>query len=198
MTMLVLASKSAARHRLLAAAGVTVTIDPADLNEAAIKKEFRTTNRTADACALALATAKAIAVAPRHPNKLVIGADQILDFAGTWFDKPRDRADAREQLKQLRGHTHELVSAVTVQCESAPQWHHVERSRLTMRAFSDRFVETYLEDVGDRVFSTVGAYALEGLGAQLFTNIDGDYFAVLGLPLLPLLDHLRAVGVLGR
>jgi septum formation protein len=118
-----------------------------------------------------------------------------LDCAGTWFDKPRDRNEARAQLVALRGKRHELISAVTVVKNGAVIWHVVDRPRLTMRSFSDRFLDAYLAALGDDALASVGVYQLEGLGAQLFERIDGDYFSILGLPLLPLLDFLRGHGV---
>ncbi|HET7595036.1 MAG TPA: Maf family protein, partial [Stellaceae bacterium] len=121
--------------------------------------------------------------------------DQMLDCAGTWFDKPHDRADARAQLVALRGKRHELVSAVTVVRNGAVIWHLVDRPRLAMRAFSDDFLDTYLAALGDEALASVGVYQLEGLGAQLFERVEGDYFSILGLPLLPLLDFLRGHGV---
>ena len=135
----------------------------------------------------------------RRPDDLVIGADQILECDGIWFDKPADRAAAAETLKRLRGRTHRLVSAISVLGggRGAP-WRHRGEARLTMRSFSDRFLARYLDAVGDEVTTSVGAYRLEGRGAQLFTRIEGDYFTVLGLPLLPLLAFLRGGGHLDR
>jgi septum formation protein len=195
---LVLASASAARARILAAAGISVTVDAANVDEAEIKAAFRRDRRDAGECATALAELKAKRVALRHPGALVIGADQLLDCAGTWLDKSRDAAEARIQLQFLRGKRHNLVSAVCVVSDGAVAWHTVERASLTMRAFTDVFLEEYLAAMGDGTRALVGAYALEGLGAQLFAAIDGDYFAILGLPLLPLLDFLRGRGAVAR
>lgn len=188
---LVLASASTARRALLAAAGIVVTVDPADLDEAAVKAECR---GDPGRCAAALATAKASAVAPRHPGSLVIGADQMLDCEGSWLDKPRDTAAARAQLMGLRGRAHTLHAAVAVVRGGDILWRHVETARLAMRPFSDGFLDAYIAAVGEGLCATVGAYALEGPGVQLFDRIEGDYFAILGLPVLPLLAFLRGHG----
>jgi septum formation protein len=194
--MLVLASASAARHRLLTDAGIAAERDPADLDEAAIKTACRRDGKSATECALLLAEAKARTVAARHPGRLVLGADQILECDGRWFDKPADRAEARTQLQRLSGRTHELITAATIIRDGEALWRAVERPRLTMRALSEDVIDHYLAAVGDRVLSTVGGYELEGLGAQVMAKIDGDYFAILGLPLLSLLEFLRVTGVM--
>ncbi len=192
---LILASASTARRNLLLRAGVAVAIEPAHLDEAAIKASFRREGAPAADCAMALAEAKALAVARRYAGALVIGADQLLVCDGAWFDKPRDLAEAGAQLLALRGKTHELVTALAVVREDAVIWRAIERPRLTMRAFTPRFLDDYVAEVGDEVLGSVGAYQLEGRGAQLFARIEGDYFAILGLPLLPLLHFLRGQGV---
>jgi septum formation protein len=196
MSALILASASAARKRLLADAGVAAETDPADIDEAAIKDECRRAGRSSAECVTRLAEAKARAVAVRHQDTLVLGADQLLDCAGEWFDKSRDRAEARDQLQRLRGRSHELVTAATVVRNDERLWQAIETPRVTMRAFSDAFLDRYLDTMGERVLKTVGGYELEGLGAQLMEKIEGDYFAILGLPLLPLLHFLRGAGVL--
>jgi septum formation protein len=199
MSALILASASAARQRVLADAGVvaeTDPADPADIDESAIKKECRRTGRSSTECATRLAEAKARAVAARHQGRLVLGADQLLDCEGEWFDKPRDRAEARDQLRRLRGRSHELVTVATVVRDEERLWQATERPRATMRAFSDAFLDHYLDAMGERVLKTVGGYELEGLGAQLMERVEGDYFAILGLPLLPLLHFLRGAGAL--
>jgi len=192
---IVLASGSATRAAILAGAGIEVLRDPAGINEDEIKRSFRAAGRDAVACATALAETKAVRVSARHTDMLVVGADQMLDCAGTWFDKPRGRGEARAQLLALRGKRHELVSAVAVVKNGAAIWHGVDRPRLTMRAFSERFLDAYLAALGDDALASVGVYQLEGLGVQLFERIEGDYFSILGLPLLPLLDFLRGHGV---
>jgi len=189
---LVLASASATRAALLERAGFRVLRDPASVDEDEVKAAFRSEKSDAASCAIALAEAKAERVSRRHPGDLVIGADQILDCNGVWFDKPPDLAHARAQLVALRGKRHELATAVTVYRDGANLWHEVDLPRLTMRAFSDDFLDAYIADCGEEILGCVGAYQLEALGAQLFERIEGDFFAILGLPLLPLLGFLRA------
>jgi len=193
---LVLASGSAIRAELLARAGVEIVRDPADIDEASIKDAFRAKGEDPAVCAAALAAAKADPVSRRRSGALVVGADQLLVCGDAWFDKPADRGAARDQLLALRGRMHELVTAVCVARDGAVLWRHLDRPRLTMRRFSDEFLDEYLERAGTSVLASVGAYQLEALGAQLFERIEGDYFAILGLPLLPLLAFLRRENVL--
>jgi septum formation protein len=192
--VLVLASASASRARLLTSAGIEITIDPAMIDENQLKCDSRNNARDADETALLLAEAKARAVTPRHPGALVLGADQMLDCDGEWFDKPTDLVDARRQLLALNGRQHRLITAAVVMRDDTVLWRVVERPVLTMRRFSEAFLERYLHAMGERVLATVGGYELEGLGAQLMARIEGDYFAILGLPLLPLLGFLRGEG----
>jgi septum formation protein len=166
------------------------------VDETALKARFRARHLETAAAALELARAKARLVCARHPGSRVIGADQILDCDGAWFDKPADLSAARQHLRRLRGRDHRLVCAVAVFRDGAELWHHVETARLTLRAFSDEFLERYLREGGAEMLESVGAYRLEGTGAQLFSAIDGDYFTILGLPLLPLLAFLREDGAL--
>jgi septum formation protein len=198
VSSLVLASASRSRALLLERAGLHVTSDPAGVDEAEIKAAFRASGSDAAACALALAEAKALRVARRHPGALVIGGDQLLVCGEAWLDKPEDIAAARRQLQSLRGRRHELVTAVLLRRDDVTLWHHVSRPALTMRDFSDGFLDDYLAAAGKDVLSAVGAYQLEALGVQLFAGIEGDYFSILGLPLLPLLDYLRGAGELAR
>jgi len=191
---IVLASASPTRVAILARAGLPVTADPAGIDEAEIKARFRQEGATAAACAEALAEAKAMRVAARHSGALVIGADQMLDCGGTWLDKPRDLAEARRQLALLRGQTHELPTAVTVVCDGVRLWQMLDRPRLVMRDFSDHFLGDYIVAAGEEILDAVGAYQIEGRGAQLFQRIEGDFFSILGLPLLPLLAFLRSHG----
>ncbi len=148
--------------------------------------------------AASLALAKADEVRKRHMQALVIGADQILECEGRWFDKPQHREDAAKTLRTLRGRTHRLISAVAVHRGEECVWRHLETASLTMREFSDAFLERYIDDAGPGILESVGAYRLEQMGAQLFTRIEGDYFTILGLPLLPLLGFLRHAGALGE
>jgi septum formation protein len=194
---LVLASASAARRAVLAAAGLSFTAEAAAVDEAAIKESARAEGIPAGEAATMLAEAKARRVARRAPDDaLVIGADQILVRGGAWFDKPADTAAARAQLLALRGETHELATALVCWRGGERVWGHVATPRLTMRAFSDAFLDAYLQAEGEAVLSSVGAYRLEGLGAHLFAAVRGEHAAVLGLPLLPLLGFLRGHGVL--
>jgi septum formation protein len=190
-TPVVLASASAIRATLLRQAGIAVEIAPAQIDESALKQSMRAEHAGAADCALALAVLKAQRVSSRHAGALVIGADQMLDCDGVWYDKPVDRAAAAANLRALRGKTHELIAAVTVLRDGARLWQHVGRARLTMRPFTDGFIDAYLDALGDAALQSVGAYQLEGLGVQLFSHIDGDHFTILGLPLMPLLDFLR-------
>ena len=182
---LTLASGSQVRAALMRGAGLEFDIAVSGVDEDAIKADHR---GTPDALALKLAEAKARAVAR---DGLVVGADQILVCEGTLFDKPRDIDEARENLKKFRGRTHALVSGTVLLDDGAPVWSLSEQVSLTMRAFSDEFLEAYLLEAGDDVLKSVGCYQLEGPGVQLFEAVDGDYFAILGLPLVPLLGALR-------
>ena len=196
MSALVLASSSDIRARMLAAAGVDAIIDPAAIDEARIKAGSQAAGGDAGSCAQLLAEAKAEHIAGRHRGALVLGADQILECDGRWFDKPRDLEEARAQLQALSGRTHRLITAAAVVRDSAVLWRAIETARLTMRRVSEAFLDRYLAAMGKRVLATVGGYELEGLGAQLMTRVEGDYFAILGLPLLPLLAFLREDGAL--
>lgn len=196
MSALVLASSSAARARMLEAAGLAIETDPARIDERSIKAEARAAGRDVGDCAALLAEAKARAVAARHRGAWVLGADQMLLCDGVWFDKPASAEEARAQLQALKGRRHTLVTAAAILCDEAVRWRALDRAHLTMREFSDRFLDDYLARMGERVLATVGGYELEGLGAQLMARVEGDYFAILGLPLLPLLDFLRGAGAL--
>jgi septum formation protein len=191
---LILASASPARKNLLAAAGLQVEVQPARVDEEAIKRVFKSDRRTAADCAFALAEAKACRVAESHRGALVLGADQILVCDGSWVNKPVDLADARAQLQALRGRTHELVTAACVVLDKAPIWRTVVSAKLSMRHFSEAFLDAYLGAEQTALLGSVGAYRLEGRGIQLFADIQGDYFGILGLPLLELLGFLRSRG----
>ena len=191
---LILVSQSSARAALLRAAGLAFETRPAVVDEAAIKASLRGEGVGADTCALTLADLKAARL--RAPDAVVIGADQLLVCEGEWFDKPPDVAAARAQLVRLRGREHTLVTAVVVHRGGEAIWHHVETPRLTMRRFSDAFLDAYLAAEGDAILSSVGAYRVESLGIHLFDRIDGEHGAIMGLPLLALLGFLRQHGVL--
>jgi septum formation protein len=193
---LILASASPTRCRLLAAAGVEFRHEPASLDEEVIKQDFRRRGRSATDCALALAESKAMAVAGLRPDALVIGADQILRCQGRWFDKPTRLEDARNQLQLLRGVAHELVTAVCAVTDGSRVWSAANSARLTMRQFSDQFLDAYLDAEGQAVLGSVGAYHMEGRGIQLFSRIEGDYFSILGIPLVDLVCFLRDYQVL--
>jgi septum formation protein len=191
---LVLASRSASRRAVLAGAAIPVEILPADVDERAI--EARAGAKSPSQIALVLARAKADAVAAQLPGRLVLGADQTLALGDRLFAKPADVAAARDQLKSLRGQTHELHSALALVSDGKVLFEHCETARLTMRQFTDHFLECYLAAAGLAVTASVGAYQVEAAGIQLFARIEGDHFTILGLPLLQLLHHLRGTGLL--
>ena len=194
--MIVLASASAARRAMLNAAGVAFSVDVAAVDEDAVKQSLRRETGNPARAAETLAELKAVRVSARHPGQLVIGADQMLDCGGVWFDKPGSLDEARRQLQALRHHTHRLTSAVVAVRDGRRVWYHADHALLSMRNFTDAFLDIYLTSLGDAALASVGAYQLEGLGAQLFLKVEGDFFTVLGLPLLPLLDFLRENGEL--
>ena len=192
----VLASASSARRRMLEQAGVAALSDSAEVDEAAIKRSAAAAAHDATTTAGLLAEAKARAVAGRHPGALVIGADQMLECDGGWYDKPGSPDEARAQLTALRGRSHTLISAAVILRDQRLLWHGADRARLTMRDFSDAFLETYLTEGGEALCWTVGCYRIEGPGIQLFSQVEGDHFVILGLPLLGLLAALRELGEL--
>jgi septum formation protein len=191
----VLASVSATRQRVLRNAGLFFSVEPPGVDERAAKQEMRADAMAPREQAAALAALKALAVSEKQSKALVIGADQMLAIDHEVLDKPRDIAEARTHLQRLRGRHHELVTSIVAARGGEVIWRHTETPRLKMRAFSDVFLDLYLQQAGETVLSSVGAYQLEGLGAQLFERVEGDYFAVLGLPLLPLLAFLREQGM---
>lgn len=195
---LVVASASRSRQRVLEEAGLTFVVDPADIDEGAIKAEAIRKHWSPSVTALTLAEAKANVVAARHPGARVIAADQLLVFGDRFLDKPTSIVDARTALQRLRGERHRLVSAVVIVQDSICRWRYAETAHLRMRDFSDAFLDRYLAICGEAVTTSVGGYQLEGMGAQLFTEIDGDFFTILGIPLLPLLEALRREDVLPR
>ncbi|HRO51371.1 MAG TPA: Maf family protein [Hyphomicrobium sp.] len=195
---LVLASGSATRRTMLEAAGIDVTVSPADVDEATIRDRLLSDNPDVPHAriALALAEEKAKAVSAQQKDALVIGADQVLSLEGSLFEKPRDMDDARASLMALRGKTHTLHSAVALAVNGETVWHDAAEAHLTMRAFSDAALDAYLARVGDVVLTSVGAYQIEGPAIQLFAAVDGDHATILGMPLLPLVTELVRRGVL--
>ena len=196
MDQLILASQSPYRAGLLHGAGISFTALPAYIDEGTVKRAAIASGQTVQATALQLARLKAEKIAADHPSALVIGGDQILVCGNDWFDKPTDLAEARLHLHRLRGRTHRLITATICLQNGRELWQHIEEPALTMRDFSDVFLDAYLAEEGDHVLTTVGAYRLEDQGIQLFEHIEGNHSAIIGLPLLPLLNFLRSVGFL--
>ncbi len=192
---LILASQSATRVGILRNAGLAFEAVPSAVDERDLEAGLAAATSPGD-LALALAEAKASAVAASRREAIVIGADQTLDAEGARWHKPSSRAEARDQLLALSGRTHHLRSAVAGIRDGAVRWRHIEAAALTMRTFGPAEVDAYLDRVGERALSSVGAYQIEGPGIRLFERIDGDYFTILGLPLLPLLAWLRREGAL--
>jgi septum formation protein len=195
---IVLASASTARARILQDAGLAVTVRPAPIDEAAVKDAIRagSGDMAAGDVAAILAQAKAVSASEADPTALVVGADQILSLNDRIFDKPSSMDEARETLVVLRGRTHLLHTAIACARGGEVIWHHQCDASLTMRDFSNEFLGRYLAAAGETVLASVGAYRLEGPGAHLFSKVDGDYFTILGLPLLPLLEYLRTERIL--
>ena len=192
---LILASKSKSRATVLRAAGLTFEQIGAGVDEEALKEALRAEGASVAKQADLLAETKAMKVSISHLG-VVLGCDQMLDLDGQGLDKVATRAEAADVLRSLRGKTHILQSAIVACVEGAPVWRHLSQPRLRMRNFSDAFLEDYLDQIGDAAFEGVGCYQIEGLGAQLFDRIEGDYFSILGMPLLPLLQWLRDRGSL--
>ena len=191
---LVLASGSASRKMLLMAAGVPFIADPADLDEDRLMAELK--DAGAEIMARTLAEQKALAVSRRHPGQIVLGGDSVIAFGGDYLSKCASLAEARALLFRLSGQTHLLVSAAALARDGALLWAHASPCRMVMRDLSAHFLEGYLAAEGEALLSSVGCYRFEGPGAQLFARVEGDYFSVLGLPLLPVLAQLRKEGVL--
>ncbi len=191
---LLLASRSAVRRTLLEAAGVSIEVRPADIDERAL--EAGASSQAAGSIAALLAREKATVVARLNPGRLTLGADQTLSFGVQRFAKPASVPLARAQLRALAGRSHELHSAIVFVQDDAVLFEHIGVARLTMRAFSNQFLDSYLKAIGSAATESVGAYQLESTGIQLFERVEGDYFTVLGLPLLEVLDFLRRRGCL--
>jgi septum formation protein len=194
MDDLILASGSATRAAMLRAAGLSFAVERPPVDEESVKASLRAEGLAPRDQADALAEIKAISVSRRRKG-LVIGGDQMLALEGEAFDKPPTRELAREQLLRLRGKTHHLICAAVIAKDGAPIWRRIETPKLTMRNFSEAFLDSYLDAAGDDILASVGGYQLEGLGAQLFESVEGDYFSILGLPLLSVLAFLRTHGV---
>ena len=192
---LILASQSRARQMLLANAGVSFEAVPADIDERSVQKNSGLS--APGEIAGLLAREKALFVSSKNPGRYVVGADQTLALGSRLFSKPSGRAQAAEQLRLLAGHTHELHSAVAVACDGKVLFSDASVARLTMRTLNGAEIRTYLDEAGEAVTSSVGAYQLEGLGVHLFDRFEGDHFTILGLPLLPLLAFLRRERLLG-
>lgn len=188
---IILASQSQARSTILRNAGVQFTIQPAHIDEGAVKDDAKAKQLSVEQCAQDLAIAKAMKISERFSDAYVIGADQIMICENRWFDKAESIEEARQQLSFLRGKTHTLVSATCVVKGRVVLWQALSNPQLTMRRFSDTFLDGYLDKLGDEVLRSVGCYQLEGLGVQLFDKVDGDMFAIMGLPIVHLLNFLR-------
>ncbi len=191
---LILASKSKSRASVLKAAGLQFEQIGSGVDEDALKDALRAEGASVAKQADLLAETKALKVSISHPG-IVLGCDQMLDLDGEGLDKADTRDGARDILKRLRGKTHILQGAIVACIDGAPVWRHLAQPRLHVRNFSDQFLEGYLDHIGDAAFESVGCYQLEGRGSQLFDRIEGDYFSILGMPLLPLLQWLRDRGV---
>jgi septum formation protein len=194
VTRLILASKSAARREMLTGAGVAFDVRVADVDEDAVKAGFD----PADAAGLAqeLARVKALAVSRLEPDAWVLGGDQTLAFDGALVSKARDLDEARARLKAMRGRVHHLHSGAALARGGDVVWSGADTAGMAMRDFTDGFLDAYLAAEGEALLASVGSYRLEGMGAQLFARVEGDYFTVLGLPLWPVLDRLRRHGVI--
>lgn len=195
---LVLASGSPTRAEILENAGLDFQIQRPTVDEAVVRLSMIGAKAPVEAGTMRLAELKALEISTGHQRALVIGADQILECDGVWFEKPESLDQARHQLKLLSGRRHQLVSSVAVAVDNAVVWRHTDQAVLIMRVLGDDFLEQYITTMGERLFSSVGGYRFEGLGAQLFDSVEGDHYTILGLPLLPLLGFLRENDVLGK
>jgi septum formation protein len=191
---LILASRSAARRAMLSGAGIAFEAEDAGVDEPAIKSAFGDDDPAA--LAVELAKAKALAVSARRPGAWVLGSDQTLAFGGGLISKAPNLEAARDRLRIMRGREHQLHSGAALARDGQVGWSCVDTARMTMRDFSDAFLDAYLAAEGEPVLASVGAYRLEGMGSQLFDRVEGDYFTVLGMPLWPVLAELRRVGVI--
>ena len=193
---LILASGSQVRRRLLENAGLDFRAVSADVDEDALKTQCRAEDRDVKETALILAETKAREVSHQQPDALVIGADQMLELEGRWFDKPASRDQAAEHLRAFSAKTHHLVTATVAMRAGETLWRRVDVTAMAVRPLSEAFIQSYLDAIGDDALASVGAYQLEGRGAGLFAAVEGDFFTILGLPLLALLDFLRQHGMI--
>lgn len=196
MSTLILASASGVRARLLREAGVSFGVCPPAVDEEAAKRSFQSEGRRHEQLADRLAELKALSVSRASPHTAVLGCDQVLSCEGNLFDKSRDFTEARATLMALRGKTHTLITSCVLARDGDVVWRCREQAQLTMRPFSDEFLDSYLKSEGRSVLSSVGCYQYEGRGVQLFESVAGDYFSILGLPLIAVLSALRQEGIL--
>ena len=194
MRVVILASQSQVRADLLRRAGLQIQVEPARIDEEEMRRALQAEGASPRDMADALAEAKALKAARRHPDGLVLGCDQVLDLDGEAMGKPQDTAAARARLLALRGRMHRLWTAAVLYDRAEPVWRHVAEAKLTMRAFSDDWLDSYLATAGWPLTGTAGGYAVEDLGIRLFDRVEGDHFGILGLPLLPLLAALTRRG----
>ncbi len=193
---MILASASPWRRQMLEQAGLAISAEPANIDERAVERTLHGTGTGPEDVALILAEAKARAVSERSPNALVLGADQVLSLDDRILHKAANMEEARRRLLTLSGKTHQLSSAIVLCRNGEALWRHVDVARLTMRPLDPAFIGRYLAEAGEGVLGSVGVYQIEGLGIQLFEAIEGDYWTIVGLPLLPLLGQLRSLGVI--
>jgi len=193
---LVLASASSTRQAMLSAAGVAFTVSPASLDEASLMQDLIAKGADASTVAATLAQQKAILVSRANPRQVVLGGDSVLSLDQEILGKSRDLAALKALLLKMSGRSHDLVSSAALAKDGHVLWHHTARSRMTVRHLSEIFIDAYLAREGEALLGSVGGYRFEGFGAQLFEKVEGDYFSILGMPLLPVLGQLRALGLL--
>ncbi|HXR95815.1 MAG TPA: Maf family protein [Rhizomicrobium sp.] len=194
MSRLILASASRSRQTMLRAAGVEFTVQPADLDEAGLTAALLSQGKDGAAVARALAEEKTLAVSRQNPRDVILGGDSVLALGTELIGKSPDLPSLKAELRRLSGKTHLLISAACLARDGQRVWYHVARARMTMRVLSEAFLDDYLAHEGETLLGSVGGYHFEGRGAQLFDSAEGDYFSILGLPLLPVLKELRAQG----